>query len=285
MELKQYPRGRMLEGARYIEIINENIERGRIRFALFDFDGTLSLIREGWQGVMIPMMVDILMALNTGETREEIHAIVQEFVTRLTGKQTIYQMMELAEQVRKRGGTPKDPLEYKWDYLHLLWERIEDRVKGLKEGRYTAEQMSVPGALDMVAALKERGVTMYVASGTDQPYVLDEAACLGLPPYFEDRIYGALDKYESFSKAILIKQIIEDNHLHGSEFVGFGDGYVEIENTKEVGGIAVGVATDEARREGIDEWKRNRLIDAGADIIIPDFREYRRVIGYLFAEE
>ena len=173
MELKQHPQGRMLDAAQYIEIINEAIERGRIRFALFDFDGTVSLIRQGWQDVMIPMMVDILMGLHTGESREEVHLIVKEFVTRLTGKQTIYQMMELADQVRKRGGTPKEPLEYKWDYLHLLWERIGERVRALKEGRSTPEEMSVPGSLAMLAAMRDRGVMMYVASGTDRPYVLD----------------------------------------------------------------------------------------------------------------
>ena len=40
-----------------MEIVNPDIERGRIRSVLFDFDGTLSLIREGWQQVMGPMMV------------------------------------------------------------------------------------------------------------------------------------------------------------------------------------------------------------------------------------
>ncbi|MCX7599332.1 MAG: HAD family hydrolase [Armatimonadetes bacterium] len=277
--------GEMLPGANYIEIINPDIERGRIRFALFDFDGTISLIREGWQGVMIPMMVEVLAELGTGETRDELYEVVRDYVTRLTGKQTIYQMIELAEQVKKRGGTPKEPLEYKWDYLRLLWARIEDRVKGLKEGRLTPEEMSVPGSLDMVAALKERGVTLYLASGTDRPYVLDEAACLGLNPYFGENIYGALDDYKSFSKAMLIQRIIEEHDLHGSEFAAFGDGFVEIENAKEVGGIAVGVASNEASREGIDQWKRNRLIEAGADIIIPDFREWRRLIAYLWAED
>jgi phosphoglycolate phosphatase-like HAD superfamily hydrolase len=285
MDLKDYPPGFMLPGADHIEIINDRIERGRIRFALFDFDGTISLIREGWQNVMIPMMVGVLADLKSGESDEELHAIVREFVTRLTGKQTIYQMMELAEQVEKRGGTPKEPVDYKWDYLNLLWARIEDRVKGLKDGRYTPEEMAVPGALEMVAALKERGATLHLASGTDRPYVLDEAACLGLGKYFGDNIYGALDDYKKISKAIIIQRIIEEHNLHGSELVAFGDGYVEIENAREVGGIAVGVATEEAKRQGIDEWKRNRLIDAGADLIIPDFREWRRLISYLWAEE
>ena len=47
--------------------------------------------------------------------------------------------------------------------------------------------------------------------------------------------------------------------------MGFGDGYVEIENVKAVGGVAVGVASNEKEREGIDQWKRERLIQAGAD--------------------
>lgn len=284
MELKDYPRGRMLEGANYIEVINENIERGRVRFALFDFDGTISLIRQGWQEVMIPMMVDILMGLDTGESRDDIHMVVKEFVTRLTGKQTIFQMMALAEEIEKRGGTPLDPLEYKHQYLDLLWEQIKDRVAGLKAGRLTPVEMAVPGALDMVRALYDRSVNLYVASGTDHPYVVDEATCLGVNEFFGDRIYGALDDFKNFSKAILIEKLIRENNLHGSEFLTFGDGYVEIENCKDAGGIAIGVATDEARREGIDEWKRNRLIDAGADLIIPDFREYDKVLRYLFAE-
>jgi hypothetical protein len=63
--------------------------------------------------------------------------------------------------------------------------------------------------------------------------------------------------------------------------VAFGDGYVEIEDTKAAGGIAVGVASNEAIRSGIDEWKRRRLIAAGADIIVPDFREGGQLLAYL----
>ncbi len=284
MDYRQFPRGRMLAGADYIEIINEDIDLGHIKFALFDFDGTISLIRQGWQEVMIPMMVDILVDLNTGETREEIHEIVLEFVTRLTGKQTIYQMMEFAEHVTKRGGEAKEPIDYKWDYLNLLFEQIKDRVEGLKEGRYTREEMSVPGSLDMVGAMSERGVTMYLASGTDRPYVLDESEALGMHPYFGENIYGAIDDYENYSKAMVINDIIEGNDLSGTELAGFGDGFVEIEETKKVGGIAIGMAVDEEQREGIDEWKRNRLIEYGADIILPDFREYDKLLAYLFGD-
>jgi phosphoglycolate phosphatase-like HAD superfamily hydrolase len=268
-----------------IEIINPNLERGKVRSVLFDFDGTLSLIREGWQQVMVPMMVGILLDLKTGESEDALTAVVTDYVDRLTGKQTIYQMIELAEQVRQRGGEPRDPLEYKRMYLDRLWERIEGRVAALKSGEADPDDMLVAGSRGLLTALQERGVTMYLASGTDEPYVLDEARALQVDGFFGERIFGALDDYKRFSKAMIINRIIETHHLSGPEFLAFGDGYVEIENTKDVGGIAVGVATDEARREGVDHWKRTRLIGAGADVIIPEFREHGLLIPYLFGED
>lgn len=263
-----------------IEIINPHIPRGHIRHALFDFDGTISLIREGWQGVMIPMMVELLLETPRHESEEKLYAVVTEFVDRLTGKQTIYQMIQLCQEVRQRGGEPLDPLKYKWMYLDRLWERIKGRVAGLKNGQIEPEEMMVLGALTMLEFLRARGVTCYLASGTDEVYVLDEAAALGLSPYFAS-IYGALDDYQNYSKKMVIERILNENHLRGPEFVTFGDGYVEIEDTKAAGGIAVGVASDEAHRQGTNEWKRKRLIQAGADLVIPDFRQHKRLVAYL----
>lgn len=268
----------------HIEVVDPHVERGHIRHALFDFDGTISLIRQGWQDVMIPTMVEILSDLETEETEEELTELVTEFVDRLTGKQTIYQMIRLCEEVQRRGGEPLDPVEYKWTYLDRLEERIEGRVAALEEGRAEPEGMMVPGAVDVLEAIRARGVTCYLASGTDEPYVLDEAEVLGVTSYFAG-IYGALDDYRSYSKKMVIERIVEENRLSGEELVAFGDGFVEIENVEAVGGIAVGVASDEATRRGIDEWKRDRLIQAGADVIIPDFREHEELIEYLFMEE
>jgi phosphoglycolate phosphatase-like HAD superfamily hydrolase len=169
-------------------------------------------------------------------------------------------------------------------YLDRLWERIKGRMAKLKNGEIEPEEMIVPGAVPMLEAMRGRGVTCYLASGTDQVYVLDEAAALGLSPYFAS-IYGALDDYQNYSKKMVIERILDENHLSGPEFVTFGDGYVEIEDTKAMGGIAVGVASDEVNRQGINEWKRERLIQAGADLIIPDFRQHERLVAYLFAED
>jgi phosphoglycolate phosphatase-like HAD superfamily hydrolase len=266
-----------------IEIINPAIETGRIRFALFDFDGTISVIREGWQRVMIPFMVEEILKLGTGESREEIAALVEEFVTRLTGKQTIYQMIELAEAIRARGGTPLAPAEYKRMYLDRLWVRICDRVAGLKSGQIDPDDMMIMGARSFLKGLQDRGVTMFLASGTDQEYVVDEAAALKLECFFEDRIFGAVPDYKKVDKKVIIDRILEENHLSGPELVVFGDGYVEIEDGKAAGGIAVGVASNEPARCGLDQWKRNRLIGVGADIIIPDYRDGQKLLELLFA--
>lgn len=274
----------MQTDAHAIEIIRTDIPRGRIKHALFDFDGTLSLIREGWQQVMVPMMVDELMSTPRHEAREQITAVVQEFVDRLTGQQTIYQMLQLVEEVRQRGGEPLDALAYKHRYLDLLWQRIAHRVEALKSGAVPREDMLVTGSIPLLEGLRARGVTCYLASGTDQPYVLDEAGALGLSDYFAGGMYGALDDWKSFSKAKLIARLFAEHALQGPELVTFGDGFVEIENTIAVGGLAVGVASDEARRCGVDVWKRERLIRAGAHVIVPDLAEAPTLLAYLFGE-
>ncbi len=268
-----------------IEIINPDIPRGGFKHVLFDFDGTLSLIREGWQDVMIPMMVDFLRETGTKESDEKLTEIVKEFVTRLTGKQTIYQMIALKDEIEKRGGQAKEPIEYKRIYLDLLWDRIENRVKGLKNGSLNQKDHVVPGAYELVDALKSKNVTMYLASGTDLPYVQDECATLNFSVCFGDFIYGALDDYKNFSKKMIIQKIFSDNNLSGSELLTFGDGYVEIEDTKTAGGFTVGVASDEAGRVDVDEWKRSRLIQAGADLIVPHYRECDQLIDYLFSKD
>src|ERR1700730_7217617 len=118
-----------------IESISSGSSTTRARVVLFDFDGTLSLIRSGWMDVMVPMMVEILLDLKSGETEEDLRAVVEEFVWRLTGKETIYKMIALAQAIEARGGKPLDPLVYKKMYLDRLWEKIESRVEELREGQ------------------------------------------------------------------------------------------------------------------------------------------------------
>jgi phosphoglycolate phosphatase-like HAD superfamily hydrolase len=254
-----------------VEQLRPGVSAINARVCLFDFDGTISLIRSGWVEVMIPMMVEILLDLKTGESEAQLRSVVEDFVWRLTGKQTMYQMIAFAEEISKRGGTPLDPLEYKRMYLNLLHARIHHRLEELRKGQVSPEKYLVPGARELVESLRARGLRLYLASGTDQEYMREEAGLLDMARYFDGRVYGALDDYKSFSKKILIQRLIADSEFRGPEFLGFGDGYVEIENIKEVGGVAVGVATAEPECHTVDEWKRDRLAGVGADFIIPNF--------------
>ncbi len=264
-----------------IEVVNAAIARGRFKSVLFDFDGTLSLIREGWPDVMIPMMVRILKETGTSESEPELSQAVEDFVMRLNGRQTIYQMIQLADEVRRRGGTPRDPLDYKNEYHDQLWRRISGRVERLQSGAASAADWIVPGSHELLGRLRDRGLRLYLASGTDLKYVRNEAAAIGVADYFEPHIYGALDDYQNFSKKMIIDRILAENDLQGDELLAFGDGFVEIEEVKRVGGVAVGVASDEVRRAGVDHWKRNRLIEAGADIIVPEYRQHGPLLDYL----
>ena len=266
-----------------IEIVRELNPRQPPRHVLFDFDGTLSLIREGWPDVMVPMMVEVLSQTGTTETRQQLHELAHNFVMELNGKQTIYQMIHLAEEVDKRGGNSKPPLEYKQMYHERLMVRIRSRREDLRSGKVPPTDRLVPGSIEMLRRLKQKGALLYLASGTDENYVREEAELLQLTSFFGEHVYGAVEDYKSFSKAQVIRRILEGNQVQGAELLGFGDGYVETQNIKTVGGTAVAVASDESGRSGQpDPWKRNRLIGVGADVVIPDFGECEDLIDHLW---
>ena len=249
---------------------------------LFDFDGTLSLIREGWPEIMVPMMVEILQKTGTEESVEDLQKLAYQFVMELNGKQTIYQMMRLVEEIEKRQGKAEDPLEYKRQYHDRLMEHIESRRSSLRTGEIQPESYLVPGSLELLDGLKQSGAQLYLASGTDENYVKEEVDLLGLSDYFGPHVHGAVDDFRSFSKAQVIERILNEHSIQGESLLGFGDGYVEIQNIKSVGGPAVAVASDESGRSGrSDPWKRQRLIGVGADIVIPDYGHASTLLPYL----
>jgi phosphoglycolate phosphatase len=267
-----------------IEYLRPGAHANAARVVLFDFDGTISLIRTGWVEVMVPQMVEILAALKTGESEADLKKLVEEFVARLTGKETIYQMMELAEQIRLRGGQPEDPKVYKKMYLDALHEVIKDRLEDLRHGRTTPDAHMVPGSRALLEDLKSRGLKLYLASGTDHENVVEEAKLLDVYDYFDGGVFGALDDLSKFSKALLVKQIVESSEYKGEEFLGFGDGYVEIEVVKQAGGVAVGVASEEPQCLQVDAWKRNRLAGVGADFIVANYNNMDQLRSALFPQ-
>jgi len=167
-------------------------------------------------------------------------------------------------------------------YHDRLMARIEYRREELRSGAVSPEQYLVPGARAFLESLCERGLKLYCASGTDEVYTLEEAGLLDVRQYFQGGIYGAQDDYKSFSKEILIQRMIAGLECKGDELVGFGDGYVEIKNVKDVGGTAVGLATAEPECLVVDQWKRRRLVSVGADFIVPNFLAHDELLATLF---
>lgn len=254
----------------------------KITHVLFDFDGTLSLIRQGWPEVMVPMFMEMLPN-RSGESEESVRQMLFDDIMKLNGKQTIYQMMQFAERVKERGGVPQEPLAYKHEYLRRLNLRIGSRIEGLRNKTTDPDQWLVHQSRALLDYLAGRGLTLYLASGTDEQYVKDEADALDVSRYFEGRIFGAKDDYKSFSKKMIIEKIISDHAIPGQQLLAFGDGYVEIQNTKEAGGFAIAVASDEAHNGSgnMDEWKRQRLLGVGADLAIPDYRDIVLILNAL----
>jgi phosphoglycolate phosphatase-like HAD superfamily hydrolase len=266
-----------------IEIINE-VERGRIKYGLFDFDGTISILREGWQDIMHPVCVEMICG-DTPPT-PEIEAEVREMIDETTGIQTILQMERLVEMVREKGLVPESEIQdaqgYKKVYLDRLMVPVRARLARLASGELTREAAMVKGAEDFLNLLSARdGIEMYVFSGTDRDDVRNEANKLGVDHYFLE-IWGALRTFAEYSKEKIINDLVARHNLHGPEVLAVGDGPVELRNVKAVGGIALGIASDEKRGFGLDEEKRTRLIRAGADIIVPDFSEAQALADYLF---
>ena len=263
-----------------IEIVRQP-NPGSVTHALFDLDGTLSMLRDGWQDFMVPMMVEALEECDTDESPAQLEALVKDFVDQLTGKQTIYQMIRLAEEVDKRGGAPDEPLEYKARYYEKLQEAVARRKGRIRSGEVPVERFLVPGSIEVLKDLNRRGVKCYLASGTDEPLVQEDCELLGIAEHLSGGIFGAQEKHHTFSKAMVIERILQTYDLKGPELLVVGDGYVEIENGVDVGATTFGVHTHENNRYHMNARKRDRLIAAGAHFLAPDLENARQLLDRL----
>lgn len=254
---------------------------GDVRHAVFDFDGTISVIRQGWEDIMAPLMVEMICG-DTDPT-EDIDAEVREYVDRSTGILTIKQMEWLAEAVRRHGlaRDPKTALEYKHIYNERLLVPVRDRLDRLARGECTQMDLAIVGARQFVEALYAHGVEMYLTSGTDEVYVLEEARALGVAEFFEGRIYGARDDTRFYTKERIIQRILSEHHLQGQQLLVVGDGPVEIRNAVAREALSLGVASDEVRRFGWNTRKRRRLLNAGVDLLVADFRQHESLLRFL----
>ena len=228
-----------------MEKMNDGFACTPVRAVLFDFDGTISTLRCGWEKVMKPLMLEMI----SGDRgwNEALEREVDDYINESTGIQTIHQMKWLAETVKARGMNPDasdDPWWYKGEYNRRLMESVSKRVQNVKDGNMPRENYMIRGSEEFLKALKERGVKLYVASGTDHPDVLNEVAALGLTDYFTF-IAGAPVAAESCSKEKVIADLMEKEGLRGADFAVIGDGKVEIRLGHEAGARTIGLASDE----------------------------------------
>ena len=273
-----------------IEIINEWKEKLNIKYAIFDHDGTISTLREGWEHIMAPMMIKAIL----GEKRKDvgidvyqkIEERVNEYIDKTTGIQTLVQMKGLVDIIREFGYVPEekilDEFGYKKIYNDELLEMVKVRECKYANGELSLDDLTIKNAIPFLKKLYDAGIQLYLASGTDEEDVIAEASALGYDYLFEGRIFGSVGDITIEAKRIVLNRILDKiGHDAATQVITFGDGPVEIRETRKRGGLTVGMATNELRRYELNPKKRARLIKAGADIIIPDFSQYLRLLELL----
>lgn len=254
---------------------------GKVRHVLFDFDGTVSVLRQGWEPVMQLVMLDAICAGNPPSP--QLVTEVSEYIDVSTGTLTILQMKWLVEKV-KSVGMETEPLtaaEYKERYLKELMVSVSKRLEALNTKIAAPQDYLVRGSLEFVRGLAEKGATLYIASGSDHADVVKETTALGIADYFNGEIYGALDESESNNKERIIQRILDDHQLSGNQLLIVGDGPVEINEGRQRGAITLGVASDEVVHYGWNEHKVDRLTRAKADLLVADFDHASELIDLL----
>jgi phosphoglycolate phosphatase-like HAD superfamily hydrolase len=273
-----------------LEIVNKTAGEINIKYAVFDNDGTISTLREGWEQIMAPMMIRAVLGNRFDDADEslfiKVKNAVADLIDKTTGVQTLRQMKLLTELIRDFNIVPSDQIldehGYKEIYNRDLMKMVKIREAKLKNSELSREDLTIKGAVAFLTALYEKGIKLYLTSGTDEEDVRHEASVLGYDHLFEGRIFGATGDIRKEAKKIVIDRLINlIGVAEAAAIVTFGDGPVEIRETHKNGGITVGVATNELRRYGLNESKRTRLVKAGADFIIPDFSAPGRLLEIL----
>ena len=242
-----------------------------IRIALFDFDGTLSTIRQGWEQVMLPLMLELIAGPAPADDR--LRDQVSRYIDQSTGIQTIEQMKWLAGMIRtvgKNPAAPSDPWACKALYQQRLIAYIAGRRQALESGSGRPEDYLIAGSAAFLRRLAGCGVSLFLASGTDESDVRQEAGLLGLTSFFQE-IAGALPFSEDCAKESVIRRLLAKQDCRPDQLAIIGDGPVEIRIGVQAGARTVGLASRESERHGADPRKTARLREAGAGCIAGDF--------------
>jgi phosphoglycolate phosphatase len=262
--------------------------RGRpdLSHVIFDFDGTLSWLRHGWPRLMAGIFRPYYPAL-PGETEEQILDLHLSDILSRNGRPTIFQMIRFCERVHARRGRCPAPEQLRQEYQDRLDSLIAERSALLRRGQAQPDDFVVHGARPLLDKLRARGLRLIILSGTLEERVREEARLLHLTDFFGPHLYGSGPDSAQFSKREVIGRLLREENIPGRQILSFGDGPVEIQETKAVGGWAVGVASDEEHNGSghSDPWKLRQLTAAGADAVIPDFRDPDALLAAAFASQ
>jgi len=188
-------------------------------------------------------------------------------------------MRFIAEEVEKRGGKPLDPWDYKDEYNRRLMVEVQRRRSAVSDKTEAADNYIVAGSVDFLDALKNRGVAMFAASGTDEEDVREEARILGLDGYFSE-IAGAGRGTDRCSKEAVLRRLVQP----GKNLIVVGDGKVEIALGREAGALTLGIASRDIPGDTSIEMnmqKYKRLEAAGAHAITADFSNTEELLQWI----
>lgn len=287
-EIADNPRWARRRAGSDIEIVREPPPDLAVGHAIFDHDGTISVLRQGWEEVMEPMMMHAILGERYHAADEALfHRVrdrVRRFIDQTTGIQTLQQMQGLVDMVREFGliadAQILDAAGYKVVYNDALMELVRDRLARLQRGELVVEDFVIKQAVTFLQRLHAAGIELVLASGTDQADVAAEAAALGYADLFQGRIYGSVGDVTKDAKRLVLDRIWADLGGQMGGVVIFGDGPVEMREGQRRGAYTVGVASDEIRRYGLNLVKRTRLIRAGAAVVIPDFSQLPSLLEF-----
>lgn len=257
-----------------MKIIDAHIPIVRPEIVILDFDGTISKLRAGWDIIMRDLMVEMIPG-----DKNEIKPLADAYVDESAGIPTIRQMEWLAEQVAARGGECRSAVFYKQEFAARMMLEVNRRKAAIRSGAEPAEKYTVPGSVAFLKALRDAGVPIILASGTDENDVRSEANALGVDTIF-DEIHGADPVADICAKEETIRRVA------GSvkKMLVAGDGKAEILMGREVGAVTLGVASWDVfdiPDDGMNPQKEKRLIQAGAHAVTADYRNLQEILNWI----
>ncbi len=171
---------------------------------------------------MVELMLQELHPVRyPGETDASVVAQLLSVIRTQIGRATIYQMIRLAEEIQRRGGTPRDPAEVEKDFDARLCRLVASRRDSVARGIEPVDRFLVPGVQRMLDALRQQGISLVLLSGTRLVDLQEEAEFLGIADYFDGGIFGPGTNPEEFCKGRVIAEIAARQPGGAAAIVGY----------------------------------------------------------------